>query len=68
MHQLYIVGADVVQFKAEVNFDGREVARVHLNRLNLEEVLKVYHYRKDMAKASYHAIIIFCRRFRISEV
>ena len=34
-------GADVVQFKAEVNFDGREVARVHVNKLNLEEVLKV---------------------------
>ncbi len=30
-----------MRFKAEVNFDGREVARVHINRLNLEQILKV---------------------------
>ncbi|XP_064405221.1 proton-coupled zinc antiporter SLC30A9, mitochondrial-like isoform X2 [Halichondria panicea] len=34
------MGADSVRFKAEVNFDGREVARVHINRLNLEAILK----------------------------
>ena len=34
-------GADIVQFKAEVNFDGREVARIHVSKLNLEELLKV---------------------------
>ena len=35
------LGADSVRFKAEVNFDGREVARIHVNKLDLEEVLKV---------------------------
>lgn len=30
-----------MRFKAEVNFDGREVARVHINRLNLESLLTV---------------------------
>jgi zinc transporter 9 len=33
-------GADTVRFKAEVNFDGREVARAHVSRLDLETVLK----------------------------
>ncbi len=35
------MGADSVRFKAEVNFDGREVARVHINKLDLEKVMKV---------------------------
>ena len=35
------LGADTVRFKAEVNFDGREVARAHVNRLHLENLLKV---------------------------
>ena len=35
-------GADTVRFKAEVNFDGREVARSRVNQLDLEDVLKVY--------------------------
>ena len=30
-----------MRFKAEVNFDGREVARAHVNRLDLEATLKV---------------------------
>ena len=30
-----------MRFKAEVNFDGREVARAHVNRLHLENVLRV---------------------------
>ena len=34
-------GADVVRFKAEVNFDGREITRCHLSRLDLELVLEV---------------------------
>jgi zinc transporter 9 len=34
------MGADTVRFKAEVNFDGREVARAHVSRLDLETVLK----------------------------
>eukprot|EP00795_Rhopilema_esculentum_P000261 gene261-9909_t len=33
------MGADTVRFKAEINFDGREVTRVHTNRLNMEELL-----------------------------
>ena len=35
------LGADTVRFKAEINFDGREVARVHVSRLDLEKMLKV---------------------------
>ena len=35
-------GADTVRFKAEVNFDGREVARAHVDRLNLENLLVVW--------------------------
>lgn len=38
---LYASGADTVRFKAEVNFDGREVARAHVKRLNLENLLRV---------------------------
>jgi zinc transporter 9 len=34
------MGADTVRFKAEVNFDGREVARAHVSRLDLEAMLK----------------------------
>ena len=30
-----------MRFKAEVNFDGREVARAHVDRLNLESLLVV---------------------------
>ena len=37
------MGADSVRFKAEVNFDGREVARVHVNKLDLEKLLKAWH-------------------------
>jgi len=35
------MGADTVRFKAEVNFDGREVSRIHMNKMDLEKVLKV---------------------------
>lgn len=35
------VGSDNVRFKAEVNFDGREVARKHVNKLDLEALLMV---------------------------
>ena len=35
------MGADTVRFKAEVNFDGREVARKHVEKLDLEKVVKV---------------------------
>ena len=34
-------GAESVRFKAEVNFDGREVAKAHVQRLDLEVLLKV---------------------------
>eukprot|EP00794_Sanderia_malayensis_P007174 gene7174-7980_t len=33
------MGADTVRFKAEINFDGREVTKVHMNRLNMEDLL-----------------------------
>ena len=36
------MGADTVRFKAEVNFDGREVARIHVNKLDLDKVMKVW--------------------------
>ncbi|CAH3114635.1 unnamed protein product [Pocillopora meandrina] len=34
------MGADVVRFKAEVNFDGREITRCHLNRVDMELLLE----------------------------
>lgn len=34
------LGADVVRFKAEVNFDGREITRCHLNRVDMELLLE----------------------------
>lgn len=37
----FVPGADTVRFKAEVNFDGREVARAHVEKLNLENSLRV---------------------------
>jgi zinc transporter 9 len=36
------LGANTIRFKAEVNFDGREVARAHVNKLDLEELLMVW--------------------------
>lgn len=38
---LLLAGADVVRFKAEVNFDGREITRCHLNRVDMEVLLEV---------------------------
>ena len=38
----FTTGADTVRFKAEVNFDGREVAKAHVDRLNLESLLVVW--------------------------
>lgn len=38
---LHFPGADVVRFKAEVNFDGREITRCHLNRVDMELLLEV---------------------------
>ena len=35
------VGADTVRFKAEVNFDGREITKRHLSRKDLPELVKV---------------------------
>ena len=35
------MGADTIRFKAEVNFDGREVARIQVKKLDLETILKV---------------------------
>ena len=37
----FVPGADVVRFKAEVNFDGREITRCHLNRVDMELLLEV---------------------------
>ncbi|XP_012566700.1 proton-coupled zinc antiporter SLC30A9, mitochondrial isoform X1 [Hydra vulgaris] len=34
------MGADTVRFKAELNFDGREITRVHLNQLDMNLVLQ----------------------------
>ncbi|EDV24370.1 uncharacterized protein TRIADDRAFT_25311 [Trichoplax adhaerens] len=33
------LGADTVRFKAEINFDGREVTRSYANNIDLEELL-----------------------------
>ncbi len=35
------MGADSVRFKAEVNFDGREVAKIHIDKLDLDKLMKV---------------------------
>ena len=40
------IGADTVRFKAEVNFDGREVARAHIQTLSMEDILKVRSYER----------------------
>ena len=37
------MGAHSVRFKAEVNFDGREVAKLHVDKLDLENLMKVHH-------------------------
>ena len=34
-------GIDTVRFKAEINFDGREITKVHLNRLDIDVLLRV---------------------------
>jgi len=34
------MGIDTIRFKAEINFDGREIARVHLNRLDMDVLLR----------------------------
>ncbi|XP_046852744.1 zinc transporter 9-like [Xenia sp. Carnegie-2017] len=34
------LGADTVRFKAEINFDGREITRRHLNRKDIVQLLK----------------------------
>lgn len=33
------LGADVIRFKAEVNFDGKELARVYIDRQNVKSLL-----------------------------
>ncbi len=40
--RLHCIGADTVRFKAEINFDGREVTRLYLSTLDLQKVLKVH--------------------------
>lgn len=34
------MGIDTIRFKAEINFDGREITRVHLNRLDTDVLLR----------------------------
>lgn len=36
-----VIGADTVRFKAEVNFDGREISRCHISRVDMEQMLAV---------------------------
>jgi hypothetical protein len=38
---LLFTGADTVRFKAEINFDGREITRRHLSRKETAQLLKV---------------------------
>ena len=49
----YLLGADTVRFKAEINFDGREVTRVHTNRLNMEQVLSVNTVRRSVLLVTF---------------
>lgn len=44
------MGADTVRFKAEVNFDGREVARAHIQTLSMEDILKEVQSFKSVAE------------------
>ncbi|XP_031553608.1 zinc transporter 9-like [Actinia tenebrosa] len=37
------MGADTVRFKAEVNFDGREITRCHISRVDMEQMLAEVH-------------------------
>ena len=34
------LGADIIRFKAEINFDGHELARVHLEKQNMGSLLE----------------------------
>jgi hypothetical protein len=36
-----LAGADTVRFKAEINFDGREITRRHLSRKETAQLLQV---------------------------
>lgn len=52
----HLAGADTVRFKAEVNFDGREVARVHVNRVDREKLLKVGRNHFPLKSVCNHSI------------
>ena len=40
------MGVDTIRFKAEVDFDGREVTRSYLDKQDLESLLKVWRKKK----------------------
>jgi hypothetical protein len=52
-----------VKFKAEIDFDGREITRAYLYKLDLEQLLKVgcreitraYLYKLDLEQLLYQA-------------
>ena len=50
------MGIDTIRFKAEINFDGREITRVHLNRLDTDVLLRVSSTR-DSKIHKYHSLI-----------
>lgn len=58
MHHFCIAGADVVRFKAEVNFDGREITRCHLNRVDMELLLEASVYITQLRLVEEIALIL----------
>ena len=60
---LFYSGADTVRFKAEINFDGREVTRIHLSRLDLEKLLKVSMLVRVQEIWAGHEVVNMCRVF-----
>ena len=41
------MGNGIVRYKAEIDFDGRELARLYLQRQNLKDILRTMNAAKD---------------------
>ena len=55
------LGANTIRFKAEIDFDGREVARSHVSKLNLDSILAV---SVRVHPLSYTAPRYFYRKYK----
>jgi hypothetical protein len=54
---LHFAGADTVRFKAEINFDGREITRRHLSRKETAQLLQVRRMDREVDKECSGKII-----------